>query len=1054
METGKTANQPGRGSKEVRKPWGGQLSAAPAGGGPDFAQRSFSVVAAHLSKFSELCLLATILAVPFTYHFSLPPNMLMAIRDLILGLNEGAGAYFFPEQLQPWLTGSMPVLESKFAAWFILGMMMIAGYVASRVMESLAGRPVLPQVGANTDNSRGSRYRFIPFLCLMGFVLYALASLLFWPPSMPAEARALMGRDAPDGADFITRFAASLGGGGFYYSIVAWLQILFAAVFFLACEDLIRRRRLVYKVLTLLVISGTINALIVILQKLEFSPLTTIWIRFGETDTRNRLGAFIGHNTGVSSYMVAPFFIAVTWLLTRQPNANPVMRVALGAAVLALALALILAQSRAIVPVMILFSILLVTMLYRRSCLPAHSRLYVWFPVALVALVLTQLIPHSLNPLYRRDVTLVERVGEFRVQRVLTETRLRITAVSLTQLVPQSPVIGHGFASFQYVYPRAQERYFLENPRSRLAPTALRTQRGHNEYLQVLIETGAVGLALVAVGLFYLLRGGWLVLQRTLLPNHIAVQAALLCSIGTLLIHCAVDFPMRVPPLALTIIVLLAIWSAGDRLWIFPMAPPEREDQIPLANEEAESSDEASEPEVISPAPVRPWVAPVTVLTLLALLGGTVALSMVTINRHQSAATFASRGESFILSYRNDPSQEAFLGEAWDLVYAARRVLWISGPVNRLNAQVQFLRAAHFYRMADARAQQEQYEIANQMRAYALTLAQTAITDLNLALAEENFHSIYRLRSDVHRLIAANSLDEERRHHFSEMRDDLYRAANMNPGEPTTILALINVLETDPVMNATEISRYLAQMHHFHPDFFQEQVFGRVLDALFVGAAQEANQRLNTIVQAIPENREYYQILASTELAAGNLDRAAMIASSILEADDENAYSEIARDNARMVLAQVAAREGDTRRAIEFLDRTTSTDFAFTIMEKAMRMYLTSDATRRESLREEILAEGRRSAMAYQLAGVVAFEQFQDHEEAIRWLELRRGLQPSMDLQGYLILARAYAATERWEDLRGAIDRMREVTKAPYVRQLSAPVISELEARIPAETAP
>lgn len=1043
MESEKTSSkQPSRGSKEVRKPWGGQLTPV-AADGPDFAQRSFAAVAAHLSKFSELCLLATIVAVPLTYHFSLPPEMLIAIRDFVLGVNQGAGVYFFPEQLQPWLTGSMPTLESKFSAWFILGSMMIAGYVASRFLEGLADRDVLPDVGAEMASSRGSRYRFIPFLCLMGFVVYALASLLFWPPRMPAEAREILGRMPGEDADFMTRLAASLGGGGFYYSMVAWLQVLFGAVFFLACEDLIRRRRLVYKVLTLLVICGVANALVVILQKLEFGPLMSVWIRFGETDTRNKLGAFIGHNTGVSSYLVAPFFIALTWLITRQPSGNPIVRVALGTGVLMLAMALILAQSRAIVPVMIFFSILLVVMLYRKSCLPAHSRLYVWLPVALVALVLTQLVPHSLNPLYRRDVTLVERVGEFRPQRVLTETRLRITAVSLTELVPQSPVLGHGFASFQYVYPRAQGRYFEENPRSMLAPTGLRTQRGHNEYLQVLIETGAVGLGLVAVGLFFLLRGGWIVFQRTLLPNHIAIQAAIWCSICTLLVHCAVDFPMRVPPLALTIVVLLAVWSAGDRLWIFPMSPPVSEDQPATPEGEAESSG--------GTMPLRPWAAPVGVLALLALLGGCVALSMTTINRHQSAATFTSRGESFILSYRDNPTQEAFLVEAWDLVYAARRVLWISGPVNRLNSQVQFLRAAHFYRQADARAQMEEYEVAARTRAYAESLAKTAITDLHMALAEEYFHSIFRLRSDIHRLIAANSMDEERRFHFQEMRDDLYRAVSINPGDPTTVLALVNVLESDPVMNASDIARYLSLLHHFHRPFFQEQVFGRVLDALFVGAVEEANTRMNTIVEAIPENREYYQILASTELAAGNLDRAAAIAASILEADEANTFSDVARDNARMVLAQVAAREGDAQRAIEFLDRTTSSDVAFTMIETAMRLYLVQDESRREILREEILAEGRRSAMAYQLAGVVAFEQFRNYPEAIRWLEMRRGLQPPMDLQGYLILARAYAETGRWAELRDALQRMRELSRAPYVRQLSERLIMELESRIPAE---
>jgi hypothetical protein len=83
-------------------------------------------------------------------------------------------------------------------------------------------------------------------------------------------------------------------------------------------------------------------------------------------------------------------------------------------------------KAGAVLPILVVCVAVMVVLMARRSAILPKSRLYIWFPVALFFALLTQVIPSSFNPLYRRDVTLVNRLDDFSVSRLLTETRLRI----------------------------------------------------------------------------------------------------------------------------------------------------------------------------------------------------------------------------------------------------------------------------------------------------------------------------------------------------------------------------------------------------------------------------------------------------------------------------------------------------------------------------------------------------------------------------------------------------------------------------------------------------
>ncbi len=1037
-------------STTVRKPWGGLLEATRDYGRPAEAADAISGLGLLLRKFTELSLLATLIAVPLMYHFSLPAETFAGIQEWFGGFeaHRAAALYFFEEQLSPYISGTMPVLESKFTAWFALGILMMAGYASLKIVEGLSGRQFLAESGAVPESSKSKPHRLIPLVAITLFLIYALASFLFWPPQAPPEAQAVGGRATA--AAGLLGSVSQLGGAGFMASVVSWLQILFALFFFLVCEDLVRDRHFVNKILGIIVLVGLANAMVVVLQKTEFGPLMKVWIRWGPGEFRNNLGAFIGHNTGVSSYLMAPLLISLMWMLSVQPRKRQGFRVLLLAGTLLMCLALLLAQSRAVLPILVVCVAVMVVLMARRSAILPKSRLYIWFPVALFFALLTQVIPSSFNPLYRRDVTLVNRLDDFSVSRLLTETRLRILVVSMAELIPKSPMVGYGWGSFQYVYPNAQGDFFQHNPRSILAPTEKRSFHAHNEYLQTLIETGLVGLILCAAGLGFLIHGGWKVMQRTLMPHHIAAQAAIFSAILAYLLHCLVDLPMRVPPLALMLIVLMAVWSAGDRLWLFPTRAPRPEEEVRV-EEESRVPDSRLYRFSLSTAG-RVLVTGVGIVVAAGLATGVVMLCGTALNRFQTTAVLINRGGALLAQHYGTPGGcPRCLEVGWNDAYMARRTLWISGPANRLNGQAQYLRAMDAYDRADELASQGQMELAAKTRAFAETLAMAGISDLNMALSEERFHTIYRIRSSLNKLIADNAPEPRRRDFESRFLEDLYRAVSLNPGDSDAIFVLIQTLERDQRANFSEIVRYLGVLHHFHGAFFQQHVFGRVADALAYDESPDALGKMKMIIEAVPDDADYLATYARTLLANGQVEESRQLIHDLEGLQDA---SKGRSEFLAMLDVGVSIEQKEYAEARKQLVALGNSETIPSSLIKSYLLFLPADTDEqlkeKPLLRDEIEALGKQNPIHYQIAGVTALTVFHDWNQAAYWLSLRKKAPapaPEMDLQGQVLLAKAYARLERWDDLQRQLEEITCNGKTAYSRRLCGLITRGLKAQ-------
>ncbi len=115
------------------------------------------------------------------------------------------------------------------------------------------------------------------------------------------------------------------------------------------------------------------------------------------------------------------------------------------------------------------------------------------------------------------------------------------------RVAPHFPAFGVGFDAFGTAYP-AYQRY----------ERSLYIYEAHNEYLQVLLDTGLAGLGLVGAILVTLLRAG--LRHATQRPLYAGVFAAILACC----FHSVVDYNWQIPANSLAFTVLAAIAMTGD----------------------------------------------------------------------------------------------------------------------------------------------------------------------------------------------------------------------------------------------------------------------------------------------------------------------------------------------------------------------------------------------------------------------------------------------------------------------------------------------------------
>ena len=147
-----------------------------------------------------------------------------------------------------------------------------------------------------------------------------------------------------------------------------------------------------------------------------------------------------------------------------------------------------------------------------------------------------------------------------RLASIQTETRQELTGgVRLTidrdclRMWREKPFLGWGLGTFPVVYPQFRSFY-----------TSFFVNQAHNDYLQLLVETGIVGFAIALWFLILTFRRAWAKLENwPETVNGTLTVAALIGCIGVL-VHSFLDFNLQIPANAALFYVLCAIAASGS----------------------------------------------------------------------------------------------------------------------------------------------------------------------------------------------------------------------------------------------------------------------------------------------------------------------------------------------------------------------------------------------------------------------------------------------------------------------------------------------------------
>ncbi len=899
-----------------------------------------------LRKFAELSVMAAFIGAAFAYQLSLPDRALEAIHGWMVSANGGSipGPVRLPREplavvlkdLMPFLSagkpirtssgvpladggfirfyGSLPVLELKALVWLLIAGIGVGAYACGRGWEKAVGVNVFPPDPSPRPLWKNP-WRLIPMLAGVLFLGWALVSFLpvgpGWPPPVPDAVVEVLASGTDEGVD--------TSSGGFQQSMLAWLMVACGLAFLVMAEDVIRTRRLVYKILGMIFGVGVVAALVSILVEADAPVFRSVWIQWGDADYRNDVGGFIGHNTAVSSFLMAPLLIA--WTLFASARRRMKMQVALAACMALMCTTIIMAQSRAVVPILGAVFVALVYLLARRASIRPSIRFLVGVPLALFVLVTVQFVPHKANPFYRENLPLAQRIRHMSGEHLLTETRLRILLCSLPS-VAEHPIGGTGWGSFHYVYPQVQGEYYRDRPRSRILPTPKKTFRAHNEYLQTLFETGGVGLALALAGVVTMLMAGWRHMRHSFRQRHIALQIAVFLGICALLMHAVFDFPLRVAPLACTLVLLLAVWSAGDRLWVI------RTKGLEERRADAESGTDARMLHLSGAREIRMemklrrekrrgggfnplaalWIAGAACAFAAVAAGGMAAAtwfgSAVSVQRAGNAiGNWTAPGQS---------QNRALMAEALDATGIATRLSPFNGEALFKEAQArQYLATDLIQERADLErlGGVPQQQLDARVRE-AADMIRGSFFAADRSMTQYYYHGSWRVRGFCEYLAFTIS---RRTGDIDKAMKSMAQAVAMNPGDFETARLLIDWKEQweRPVDRESLLELYRS-LKHFNPEYFAEQ-YVEPMDVLLAIGEYESGLRYAERLVEVSEGdagAKYYARAAA--FRAGRIDALAewnrrMPSEEDGDAELYRAYQLLAEGNVEAAQRELAA---------------------------------------------------------------------------------------------------------------------------------------------------
>lgn len=745
----------------------------------------------------------------------------LRLHEEILGpleASRGWVGWLYHHELRPFLAYTLSPLIFKESLANVVLLTMTCCWLFLRVLRLQSGTADV-RTGGWRERLRAGAVRPEPWI--VALILYAAASSL--PPDVP-------------GLQWLFRSPTPV------WSLKTLLPMALALFLALVLLQPARPRAVTGKFMGAICLAGGVIAAISILQHMEVKGRWWFMAPW-ENEPRNRMGSLIGHNTGLSSWLLFPFSFGIFYLLTARRVAT---RVATSVLVLMIGFVLVAAQSRAVWALLV--AGLPVYLIFQLRALRLRPPLWMWLAgvAAALAIVASQMVAPEKNPLARHDVTLTQRLTTdvFNLDQLLRETRLRVVRAS-RPLVAERPLLGHGLGAFQWVYPPAQGRYFSEGLGTVTGFTVRRTNVAHTDYVQLLVELGLVGLILAGVPLALMIRMA-LRARRAAPAREKARLHALLFPVAAVALHAWIDFPMHIEPIALATVAALTLAAGAGRWPALAPCPQEGASALPDASP--------------SPAPVEGprWRAfrpgHVVALSVAGFSFILAACATVFLVRNYVSDIHYVDGSNWINTTRVLPESESrtrynYLTLARKHLRKATHLDPSNGEAYEKMAYASGLLGELLLRLADEAAREGNADRAAELREQARLQYEAAVQACihQISHGELRWHYTWYLLGQSYRALwklNPDPSDLRQLNYLRSARANLERAVEYNIADPVSLNELADALEEKPEENPARALRLRSLIPRVAPEYAAEHLYGPVIKAAMRGHWAEAWRRL------------------------------------------------------------------------------------------------------------------------------------------------------------------------------------------------------------------
>ena len=331
-----------------------------------------------------------------------------------------------------------------------------------------------------------------------------------------------------------------------------WIFLLSLGLFFCVLRNLCLDRKILQQVVFILIGIGLIEAVYGLIQALVPS-MGVLWVDYIHAYTGTARGTFINRNSFAGFIeMIWPLSLGVTLSMSgrtvslkqalRSDRLNRQALVALG--IIVFLLALIFSRSRAgIVSGTVGFMVFMIMARSAVKTVAKHTRIMLGCVVILLAVYLTTI---GTGPIIHRFLAIGSASG----------SRMDIWRDSLP-IIKDHP-LGIGLLNYENVFAVYNQAMTSEK----------RVVHAHNDFLQLIIETGWVGSTALIIAIVAFL---WMSVGRIKKLNYQRDPLRFFLAVGafsgviSIAFHSLFDFNFQIPANCLYFVILIAILSACTR---------------------------------------------------------------------------------------------------------------------------------------------------------------------------------------------------------------------------------------------------------------------------------------------------------------------------------------------------------------------------------------------------------------------------------------------------------------------------------------------------------